>query len=63
MHLITKDTPVLEVLHISPKARKIFADYGMNCIGCMGSATETVDSAARAHAVNVEELLKLLNAE
>ncbi|MBP2653034.1 MAG: hypothetical protein H6Q73_603 [Firmicutes bacterium] len=59
--MITKDTPLIEVLRLCPKAREIFTAYGMSCVGCMGSATETVANAARMHAVKVEELLKELN--
>ncbi|MBP2650055.1 MAG: hypothetical protein H6Q74_880 [Firmicutes bacterium] len=59
--MITKDTPVTEVLRVCPKAREIFTTHGMSCIGCMGVATETVDSAARAHAVDLELLLQQLN--
>lgn len=59
--MITKDTPILEVLQSHPQARKIFALYGMSCIGCMGSARETIASGAKMHNIDVNALLRELN--
>jgi len=59
--VVTKGTPIIEVLRSIPQAREIFARHGMGCIGCMGSATETVESGAKMHGINVDALLKELN--
>lgn len=59
--LITKDTPINEVLRLCPAAREVFARHGMGCIGCMGAANETVAGGARMHEVDVEKLVAELN--
>ncbi len=59
--MITKDTPIEEVLRLSPAAREVFVRHGMSCIGCMGSISETIDQAARMHDIDVEKLLRELN--
>jgi hybrid cluster-associated redox disulfide protein len=59
--LITKNTPIIEILRTHPQARDVFARHGMGCIGCMGSATETIENGARMHDVDVEALIKELS--
>ncbi|MDR7865638.1 MAG: DUF1858 domain-containing protein [Sporomusaceae bacterium] len=59
--MITKDTPINEVLRQCPAAREVFARHGMGCIGCMGAANETVAGGARMHEVDVEKLVAELN--
>lgn len=56
-----KDTLIIDALRIHPQARAIFAAYGMGCVGCMGSAAETIENGARMHGINVEALLIKLN--
>ena len=59
--MISKETPIMEVLRSHPQAREIFARHGMACIGCMGSMTETLENGAKMHEIDVDELLKELN--
>ncbi|WP_346354530.1 DUF1858 domain-containing protein [Azotosporobacter soli] len=59
--MITKETPIVEVLRSHPRAREIFAKHGMGCIGCMGSLTETLENGAKMHEIDVKALLKELN--
>lgn len=59
--MITKNTPLSEVLRLSPRVRDIFVRHGMGCSGCMGSATETLAHSARLHGINVEVLIRELN--
>jgi len=60
--LITKDTPIMEILRLNPRAREIFARHGMGCIGCLASSTETLENGAKMHNINVDTLLVELNA-
>ena len=60
--MITRKTAIIEVLRSHPLARDIFAKHGMGCIGCMGATTETIENGAKMHDINVEALLKDLNA-
>ena len=59
--MITKETPIIEVLRSIPRAREIFAKHGMGCIGCLGSSTETIEESARMHAIDVDLLVDELN--
>ena len=60
--MLTKDTPIIVALRCHPSARDVFARHGMACVGCMASATETLESAARAHGIDVHAMLRELNA-
>lgn len=59
--MITKSTPIIDVLRLLPQSRDIFIQHGMGCIRCMGLATETVENGAKLHGINVEGLLQELN--
>lgn len=59
--MITRDTPIIEVLRQYPAAREIFLQHGMACIGCMGANNESVENAALNHDVEVDTLLRELN--
>lgn len=59
--LITKDTPIGDVLRRYPAAWEIFVRHGMGCIGCMGAANETVAGGASRHDIDLTELLAELN--
>ena len=51
-----------EVMDNYPKSIPIMAEYGLHCIGCHISATETIREGAMAHGIDVETLMKDLNA-
>ncbi|HWR05232.1 DUF1858 domain-containing protein [Sporomusa sp.] len=59
--MFTRSTPIIEALRLHSQACKIFAKYGMGCIGCMGSTTETIETGATMHDIDVEALLAELN--
>lgn len=60
--MLTKDSSIMEALRSHPQARAVFFKHGMGCTGCMGSSNETINNGAKMHAVNVDILLKELNA-
>jgi hybrid cluster-associated redox disulfide protein len=60
--MITKNTSIIEALRYHPMASEIFAKHGMACIGCMGSVTETIENGAKMHGIDIEALVKELNA-
>jgi len=60
--VIEKKTPIIEILRRWPEARRVFASHGMACVGCMGASTETVESGAKMHGIDVDRLLRELNA-
>ncbi|HEY3315373.1 MAG TPA: DUF1858 domain-containing protein [Bacillota bacterium] len=57
-----KDQTIADVLRANPKAMQVFLKYGMHCFGCHISVDETVEAAALAHRINVDSLIKDLNA-
>lgn len=59
--MITKDTPISEVLKMKPKAAEILMEYGMGCLGCPSAQMETVGQAAMVHGIDLEKLLEKLN--
>ena len=61
MNDITKDMTLYEVLQINPQIAPVFFEFGMHCLGCPISRGETVEQAAQAHGVDVNEMLQKLN--
>lgn len=60
--MITKDMRIVDVLQIKPEAASVFGSYGMGCIHCLLAHQETVEEAAVAHGVDLDEMLSQLNA-
>ena len=60
--MITKDMRIVDVLQVKPQAAQVFGSYGMGFIHCLLAHQETVEEAAAAHGVDVEEMLAQLNA-
>lgn len=58
---INKDMTIREVLGVCPDIAPVFFGYGMHCLGCPVSSGETVEQAAAAHGIDLEEMLKALN--
>ena len=61
--MITKDMKIVEVLQVKPESAQVFGSYGMGCIHCLMAHQETVEEAAAAHGVDVEDMLAQLNAQ
>ncbi len=59
---ITKDMTFHEVLQMSPEVAAVLGKFNLGCVGCMGAMNETLEQGARAHGLNVEDILKALNA-
>jgi len=59
---ITKDMTFHQVLQMDPRVAKVLGGYNLGCIGCMGAANETLAQGAIAHGLDVEDLLRDLNA-
>ncbi len=59
--MITRDMTVAEVLARSPQTAQVFLSYGMHCLDCPTARGESIEEAAEAHGINVEELLAQLN--
>jgi hypothetical protein len=60
--MITKDTPLPEVIASHPGARRVFDAYGLHGCGGPQGPQETVEFFARVHGVPLERLLTELEA-
>lgn len=43
------------------KAVETLMSFGMGCIGCPASQSESIEDAAAVHGINIEKLLESLN--
>lgn len=59
---ITKDMTFHQVMQQFPKATAVFGKYHLGCVGCMGAANETLEMGAGAHGIDINDLLRDLNA-
>jgi hybrid cluster-associated redox disulfide protein len=58
----TKDMTFAQALRSHPEVVKVLAKYNLGCIGCMGAQNESLEQGCTAHGLDVEEILKDLNA-
>jgi len=59
--MINKDMSITELLQAHPQTAGILREVGMACSLCMGASTETLEQGIKAHGLNLEEVLSLLN--
>jgi hybrid cluster-associated redox disulfide protein len=62
MATITKEMPIGEVVQTYPQTIEIFLQHGLMCFGCAIARFENIEQGAMAHGINVEALMKDLNA-
>jgi hybrid cluster-associated redox disulfide protein len=60
--IITKDMPIGQVVQKYPKTVEVFLRHGLMCFGCAIAQYENVEQGASAHGIDVEALIKDLNA-
>lgn len=61
MALITKDTLITDLINDYGQAADILRQSGMNCVGCISAAGETLEEAALEHNVDPILLVRKLN--
>jgi len=59
---ITKEMTFHQALQMSPDVAKVLRGFNLGCIGCMGAMNETIEQGAKAHGLDVEEIITALNA-
>ena len=59
---ITKDMDILSSVEKYPETVKVYEKYGMHCFGCMAARFENIEQGAGAHGIDVDALMKDLNA-
>jgi hybrid cluster-associated redox disulfide protein len=62
MSTITKQMPIGEVVQSYPQTIEVFLKHGLMCFGCAIARFENVEQGAMAHGINVDNLMKDLNA-
>lgn len=58
----TKDMTFHQALQASPEVARVLGRYHLGCIGCMGAMNETIEQGAIAHGLDVNDILRDLNA-
>lgn len=58
---VGKETLIRDIVQLGPSAIEVLMNFGMGCIGCPASQSESLSEAALAHGINVDNLLKKLN--
>ena len=61
MAIFTKDMSMMEALQADPRAKDVFAAYGMGCIGCMGVSMESIEDGATMHGISPDQVVVELN--
>lgn len=61
MAKINANMTISEILKEKPEASDILHDFGMHCLGCAIAAGESLEDAAAAHEIKLEDLLNALN--
>ncbi|MFK5925108.1 MAG: DUF1858 domain-containing protein [Desulfuromusa sp.] len=59
---ITEDMTFYQVLQLSPSVSRILDKFNLDCGECLGATTESLAQGAKAHGLDVEEILVELNA-
>jgi len=62
MEKITKEMPIGDVVQNYPQTVEVFLRHGLMCFGCAIARFENVEQGAMAHGINVDALIKDLNA-
>lgn len=59
---ITQDMTFHQILQMGPAVAGVLRRYNLGCLGCMGAINETLAQGALAHGLDVQDLLRDLNA-
>ncbi|HWI41377.1 MAG TPA: DUF1858 domain-containing protein [Verrucomicrobiae bacterium] len=59
---VTKDMTFAQVMRMHPDVVKVLAKYNLGCIGCMGAQAETLEQGCSAHGLNVDDIVRDINA-
>lgn len=60
--IINKETKIGDIIENAPEKAEILLEAGMHCLGCPASQGESLEEACQVHGIDVEELVKKLNA-
>lgn len=58
---LNKDMLIGDVINLYPETMEVFQNYGFHCIGCSGSAWESIEDGAAVHGIYDEDFDKFMN--
>ncbi|MFZ2955653.1 MAG: DUF1858 domain-containing protein [Candidatus Ozemobacteraceae bacterium] len=58
---ITPEMTIAEAFKANPEAARILGEFGMHCIGCAVSTSESLSAASQVHGIDLQALLAELN--
>ena len=58
---INKDSTFQDIIMDCPQAGKVLFEYGMHCIGCHLSASETLEQGAKSHGLNDNQIKEIID--
>jgi len=58
---ISKDMSIGEVVQKHPETVAVFFQHGLGCVGCAAARFENIEQGAKAHGIDVDNLVKDLN--
>ena len=59
---ITKDMTIGEILRANPDVAAVLMGAGMDCLGCPLARGGSLEEAAMVHGIDVDELMKAIEA-
>ncbi len=59
---ISHEMTIADVVQKHPETVLVFLAHGLSCLGCAGARSESLEEGAAAHGIDLEALLKDLNA-
>lgn len=59
---ITKSMTIGEILRTNPNVAPVLMEAGMHCLGCPSAQAESLEEAAMVHGIDIEDLMKKVNA-
>lgn len=54
---IDRNQTIAQLLQEMPQTAQVFMKHGMPCLGCIAASGETVEQAANAHGIDLEQLM------
>lgn len=60
--MVTKEMMINDILDLDERMSEVLMSHGLNCCGCPGAGSETLEEAAKGHSVDFQKLLTALNA-
>ncbi len=59
---LTKEMTIGEILRLKPEVAPVLLEIGMHCLGCPSAQAESLEEAAMVHGIDIEELMKKVQA-